>query len=142
MSIPFCEFFLIYFLVVFDMKNWSDLTPVEKVLELCKRRSVAPSKVEKDLGFGNGYLNPKKVDDIKFKRLEIILNYLGVDWIEFFTGEEKPATDGDGQNDDEKHKLVNSLFDQLPFEDQVEAINKLRSLAQRQEAQDNLQESD
>lgn len=63
MSIPFCEFFLIYFLVVFDMKNWPDLTPVEKVLELCKRRSVAPSKVEKDLGFDSHHpLHTKRAE--------------------------------------------------------------------------------
>ena len=142
MSIPFCEFFLIYFLGVFDMKNWSDLTPVEKVLELCKRRSVAPSKVEKDLNFGNGYLNPKKVDDIKYTRLERILNYLGASWSEFFTGEEKPATRGDGKAESEKYELINGLFDKLTFENQIEAVNELRSRLQRQEAQDTQEESE
>lgn len=125
------------------MKNWGELSPVEKVLELCKRRSVAPSKVEKDLGFGNGYLNPKKVDDIKYKRLERILQYLGASWVEFFTGEEKPATnDGDGQERNGKHELVNNLFDQLSFENQIEVVNELRSRLHRQEVLDGHQESE
>jgi len=122
------------------MENWNELSPVEKVLKLCEKKSVAPSKVEKDLNFGNGYLNPKKVQDIKYKRLELILQYLGVSWGEFFTGIEKPATGGDGQIDNEKRELVNSLFDRLTFEKQVEAINWLRNQAQSQEAQDAHQE--
>lgn len=96
------------------MENWNELSPVEKVLKLCEKKSVAPSKVEKDLNFGNGYLNPKKVQDIKYKRLELILQYLGVSWGEFFTGIEKPVTGGDGQIDNEKRELVNSLFKKLP----------------------------
>ena len=92
------------------MKEWESLSPVEKVLKLCEKKSVAPSKVEKDLGFGNGYLNPKKVKDIKLMRLEAILDYLGFGWYEFMTGEEKPATDGDGQIDKEKRDLVTSMF--------------------------------
>lgn len=40
--------------------------------------------MEKDLGFGNGYLNPKKVNDIKMGRLFAILDYLGVSRAEFF----------------------------------------------------------
>lgn len=123
------------------MEEWKSLSPVEKVLKLCEKKSVAPSKVEKDLGFGNGYLNPKKVKDIKLMRLEAILDYLGCGWYEFMTGEEKPATDGDGQIDKEKRDLVNSLFDRLTFEQQVEAINWLRNQAQSQEAQDVSQES-
>lgn len=122
------------------MENWNELSPVEKVLKLCEKKSVAPSKVEKDLNFGNGYLNPKKVQDIKYKRLELILQYLGVSWGEFFTGIEKPVTGGDGQIDNEKRELVNSLFDRLTFEKQVEAINWLRNQVQSQEAQDAHQE--
>lgn len=122
------------------MSEWNELTPVEKVLKLCEKKSIAPSKVEKNLGFGNGYLNPKKVQDIKFKRLERILEYLGLGWEEFFTGKEKPATNGDGEIDNEKRELVNSLFDRLTFEQQVEAVNWLRNQAQSQEARDGHQE--
>lgn len=125
---------------VFDMNEWEELTPVEKVLKLCEKKSIAPSKVEKDLGFGNGYLNPKKVKDIKLLRLEAILDYLGFGWYEFLTGEEKLATDGDELIDNEKRELVNSLFDRLTFEQQVEAVNWLRSQAQSQEARDGHQE--
>ena len=122
------------------MEEWKSLSPVEKVLKLCEKKSVAPSKVEKDLGFGNGYLNPKKVKDIKLMRLEAILDYLGFGWYEFFTGEENPATDGDGQIDKEKRELVNGLFDRLTFEQQVEAVNWLRNQVQSQEGQDDRQE--
>jgi hypothetical protein len=122
------------------MNEWDSLSPVEKVLKLCEMKSIAPSKVEKDLGFGNGYLNPKKVKDIKLMRLEAILDYLGVGWYEFLSGEEKPATNGDGNLDAEKLRLIGSLFEQLTFEKQVEAVNWLRNQAQSQKAQDDHQE--
>lgn len=57
---------------------------VERIVEICKQKNIAVSKVEKDLGFGNGYLNPKKVSSIKTDRLIRILNYLGVSFEEFF----------------------------------------------------------
>ena len=57
---------------------------VERVVEFCKIKGIPVSKLEKDLGYGNGFLNPKKISDIKSGRLFEILDYLGVSSEEFF----------------------------------------------------------
>lgn len=57
---------------------------VERIIELCKEKGIKVSTLEKDLGYGNGYLNPKKVSDMKAGRLIDILDYLGVSLEEFF----------------------------------------------------------
>ena len=49
---------------------------IEKIRKLCADRNISVSKMEKDLGFGNGYLNPKKVSTIKTDRLLKILDYI------------------------------------------------------------------
>lgn len=114
---------------------------VERIIEICKAKNIPVSRLEKDLGYGNGFLNPKKVSDLKAGRLFEILDYLGVPLNEFIIdGKEKPATSGDG--DDEKHKLVNSLFDQCPPEAQTLVINFLKTQAQQKQVQDALPESD
>lgn len=52
---------------------------VEYVREICKKRKIAISTLEKDCGFANGYLNPKKVTKIPYDRAVLISNYLNVD---------------------------------------------------------------
>lgn len=51
---------------------------VERVRTLCKERGIAISKMEKDLGYGNGYFNPKKLKAIPSGRLQEIAEYLNV----------------------------------------------------------------
>ena len=56
---------------------------VQRIRQLCAGRNISVSKMEKDLGFGNGYLNPKKVSTIKLDRLLKILDYMGISYLEF-----------------------------------------------------------
>ena len=56
---------------------------VERIRNLCEDRNISVAKMEEDLGFGNGFLNPKKVSDVKSKRLIKILNYIGISYEEF-----------------------------------------------------------
>ena len=51
---------------------------VEYVRELCKAKKIPISKLEKDCGFSNGYLNPEKVTKIPYDRALIISKYLNV----------------------------------------------------------------
>lgn len=51
---------------------------VERVRLLCKEKGIAISKMEKDLGYGNGYFNPKKLRAIPSSRLKEIASYLDV----------------------------------------------------------------
>lgn len=57
---------------------------VERIVEICREKNIPIAKLEKDLGYGNGYLNPKKVSDMKAGRLIEILDYIGISIEEFF----------------------------------------------------------
>lgn len=52
---------------------------VEYVREECNRQNIPVSTLEKDCGFANGYLNPKKVTRIPYERALLIADYLKVD---------------------------------------------------------------
>lgn len=73
MSIPFCEKILNNFCEGNFMDN-----VIDKIREICEQKNISVSKMEKDLGFGNGYLNPKKVNDIKMGRLLEFLMWVRV----------------------------------------------------------------
>ena len=49
---------------------------IERVREICKAKGIPVSRLEQDLGFGNGYLNPKKAQSISYARLSKIAAYL------------------------------------------------------------------
>lgn len=52
---------------------------VEYIRELCKEKKISISRLEKDLGFSNGYLNPKKLTKIPYDRAVAMANYLNGD---------------------------------------------------------------
>lgn len=90
------------------------MTPVERARSVCKEKGIPVKKLEKDLGFGNGYLNPKKISELSSDRLTAIAEYLGVSTTYLLTGEkEKPATSGDGlvNGDPELTELLESVRD-------------------------------
>lgn len=62
---------------------------VEYVREVCKERKIPISTLEKDCGFSNGYLNPKKMSKIPYERAIVIAQYLNLDINYLMTGEEK-----------------------------------------------------
>ena len=53
------------------------MTSTERVIEICKERGIALSKVEKELGYGNGYLARKK-KGLPYDRLKEVARYLDV----------------------------------------------------------------
>lgn len=60
---------------------------VEFVRKLCKQRGIAISQLEKDCGFSNGYLNPKKMTKLPYDRAVCIARYLHVTPEEILTGQ-------------------------------------------------------
>lgn len=62
---------------------------VQYVRNLCKERKIAISQLEKDCGFANGYLNPKKMAKIPYDRAIIIAEYLGISAEEVLNGRER-----------------------------------------------------
>ncbi len=51
-------------------------TGVEYVRELCKNKKVPISTLEKECGFANGYLNPKKASKIPYERALLITKFM------------------------------------------------------------------
>ena len=65
------------------------MNSVERVKDICSKRKIAISKLEKDLGFGNGYIGQLKKGTFPSDRLVLIANYLKVTTEFLLTGEEK-----------------------------------------------------
>lgn len=71
---------------------------VQYVRDICQKRKIPISQLEKECGFSNGYLNPKKMIKIPYERAQIISEYLGISVTDIFGGEETtktPATAGE-----------------------------------------------
>lgn len=73
---------------------------VEYVRKICAERKIPVSQLEKELGFSNGYLNPKKLQNIPYSRAVSISSYLKVP-IELILGveEEKTPTENGERKD-------------------------------------------
>lgn len=70
---------------------------VQYVRDLCKKRNIPISQLEKDCGFANGYLNPKKLSKLPYDRAVIIAEYLKVSAADILGAsktENAPAEDG------------------------------------------------
>lgn len=64
------------------------MNSVERVKEICKKRKIPISKLEKELGFANGYIGQLRKGIFPADRLEKISNFLGVTTTYLMTGEE------------------------------------------------------
>ena len=53
------------------------MTSTERIIELCRQKGIAVSRLEKDLGFGNGY-RAKKKRELPYDRIKAIAKYLDV----------------------------------------------------------------
>lgn len=108
---------------------------------LCAQIDKSPSALAKELGISSGTVSGWKRGVIpNQKTLQKIADYFGLS-IWDLLGEKNTATSSsDGKSSDpvqeDKHAFVNSLFDQLTFENQIRAVNELQSLLQAQPHQD------
>jgi len=60
---------------------------VERVIAICKERGIAISRLEKDCGFGNGYIRGLREGKFPANRLYKIADYLNVPADYLLTGE-------------------------------------------------------
>lgn len=97
------------------------MNSVEKVKALCKERKIPISRLEKDLGYGNGYIGQLKKGTLPDDRLVEIANYLNVSTA-YFTGKEqnKPATPEGSELTPKQRKAYNMIKD-LP-DDQMDVL--------------------
>ena len=64
------------------------MNSVEKVKFICKEKKIPISKLEKELGFGNGYIGQLRKGTFPADRLVLIAEFLGVT-TEYLLGTEK-----------------------------------------------------
>lgn len=68
------------------------MNTVERVKAICKERGIALTRMERDLGFANGYIGQLKKGTIPADRLGLIADYLGVTMESLMGIEPKPNT--------------------------------------------------
>lgn len=68
------------------------MNSVERVKAICKDRKIPISKLERDLGFSNGYVGQLRKGVFPADRLREIANYLSLSEEYLMTGEEKEET--------------------------------------------------
>ena len=105
------------------------MNSVERVRQLCKERKIPISRLEKELGYANGYINQLRKGVFPANRLMEIANYLSVPVDFLITGETKktPAEGGGRMGDlDEFSFGFFETFNGLTEENQM----KLKELAE------------
>lgn len=82
---------------------------VEYVRNVCRQRKIPIAQLEKDCGFANGYLNPKKLSKIPYDRSQKIADYLDLSLEYLLTGkqpEKLPAPESRRRFDIESAKIA------------------------------------
>ena len=82
---------------------------VQYVRDICQQRKIPISQLEKECGFSNGYLNPKKMSKIPYDRAQTIAAYLGISVDTILTGEENekaPTENGERALSDAELKFA------------------------------------
>lgn len=64
------------------------MNAVERIKKECKDRNIPISRIEKDLGFANGYIGGLRKGHVPSDRLTMIADYLGVSEDYLLTGHE------------------------------------------------------
>lgn len=85
------------------------LSGVLYVRAVCQEQNIPISQLEKDCGFANGYLNPKKLKKIPADRAILIADYLSVnvtDILPELKTEKAPTESGERQVSDEDIKFA------------------------------------
>ena len=85
------------------------MNSVERVKSICKDRKIAISKLERELGFSNGYIAQLRKGTFPADRLADIAAYLSVSTEYLLTGEENkkaPTENGERSMSDEELKFA------------------------------------
>ena len=95
------------------------MNAVERVKNICKERKIPISRIEKDLGFANGYIGQLKKGSFPSDRLLKIAEYLQVDPEYLITGSHPSSqfqSEDDGLTDRDKKDIakdVNNIMEKL-----------------------------
>lgn len=84
------------------------MNSVERVKEICKNRNIPISRLEKDLGFSNGYIGQLRKGMFPADRLALIAEYLEVSVDYLMTGKDS-AQDNSGLTARDKRDIAKDL---------------------------------
>lgn len=89
------------------------MNSVERVKEICKNRKIPISKLEKELGFSNGYISQLRKGVFPADRLEKISIFLGVTTTYLMTGEENSRKTLTPKDEKDIDKILEQTREQL-----------------------------
>lgn len=110
------------------------MNAVERVKEICKEQKIPVSKLERDLGFGNGYIGQLRKGVFPSDRLMQIAEYLGVSHLYLLNGQEETPPQRDIL--DEVDVAFYGDFKELSEEEKQTLRDMARILRQRRNQQE------
>ncbi len=84
------------------------MNSVDRVKNICKERKIPISRLERDLGFSNGYISQLKKGTFPADRLNSIANYLNLSPQYIMTGQENEAEQY--YHDNETAQIAQEIF--------------------------------
>jgi transcriptional regulator with XRE-family HTH domain len=103
------------------------MNSVDRVKAICKERKIAISKLEKDLGFSNGYISQLRKGSFPAERLVLISNYLSVSTEFLMSGEDVKENSPDEFVLTEGEKDLLELFRLIPADQQPVVLAMIRA---------------
>ena len=99
------------------------MNSVERVKAICKERKIAISKLEKDLGFSNGYIGQLRKGVFPADRLMAISDYLELSVDYLATGEE-PEKEKPAPESGNELEILDKIIDNMSREELLDFISK------------------
>ena len=84
------------------------MNSVDRVKNICKERKIPISRLERDLGFSNGYISQLKKGTFPADRLNSIANYLNLSPQYIMTGQENETEQY--YHDEETAQMAQEIF--------------------------------
>lgn len=92
------------------------MNSVDRVKVICKERKIAISKLEKDLGFSNGYISQLRKGTFPAERLAAIADYLSVSSEYLMNGEEQKNPPSELVLTERESRILEALRSKSPAE--------------------------
>ena len=102
------------------------MNSVERVKAICKERKIPISRLERDLGYANGYIGQLRKGVFPGDRLQEIADYLDLSIEYLMTGEEGNITEDAYYFNDDARELAEFLFKHPEYKVLFDASRKVR----------------
>lgn len=104
------------------------MNSVERVKAICAERKIPLSRMERDLGFSNGYIGQLKKGVFPDDRIIAISNYLSVSVEYLLTGDERSATVEPAAQDDPVMIELYSIIGKMSEAEKLHLLEKARQI--------------